>query len=55
MISPCEKTCVPDYGTQECTVCGRTIQEIIDWSSYTHSQKKEVVKRLKKKKLDITE
>lgn len=48
--SPCENTCVPDEGTHHCIVCGRMIQEIMDWSTYTHSQKKEVVKRLKKNK-----
>lgn len=48
MISPCKQICLLDASKLFCQVCGRTLQEIAEWSSYTHSQRKEIVKRLKK-------
>jgi len=33
-----------------CAACGRTMWEIANWSSMTHSQRKVIVKRLKELK-----
>ena len=47
MISPCEKVCILDRAKEICSVCGRTTWEIANWSGMTHSQRKEIIKRLK--------
>jgi predicted Fe-S protein YdhL (DUF1289 family) len=50
VLTPCEKTCVLEEDKHHCAVCGRTTQEIAEWSSMPHSQRKEIVKRLKESK-----
>ena len=50
MITPCQKTCILDRAKECCAVCGRTSWEIANWSSITHSQRKNIVKRLKGQK-----
>lgn len=42
--SPCNQTCVLDGVI--CTGCGRTIEEVVNWSRMTDHQKKEILKRV---------
>ena len=48
--SPCTSTCELDQASVYCVKCGRSTQQIQDWSIYTHDQKKEIVKQLKQKR-----
>lgn len=47
MISPCVKQChIPKDG-DVCTGCGRTLDEIRDWSHMTDDQRQVVMDRLR--------
>jgi len=48
--SPCQKICKLDPVTDYCTVCGRTMEQIQDWSSYSDEMRSEIMKDLKVKK-----
>lgn len=50
--SPCQKVCNYDPVVEHCVTCGRTLQEIADWSSTNRDQKK-IIKQSAKKRLDI--
>jgi len=41
--SPCIKTCVIDAGTRLCVGCGRTIDEISAWSTYTSEHRRRIM------------
>ena len=44
--SPCVSICVLDpAGTNVCTGCGRTLDEVAAWSELTNAQRREVVAR----------
>jgi predicted Fe-S protein YdhL (DUF1289 family) len=44
--SPCVKKCELDMTRRTCTGCKRTVQEIVDWSSYNDEQRKAVLIRI---------
>ncbi|MDQ7817677.1 MAG: DUF1289 domain-containing protein [Melioribacteraceae bacterium] len=44
--SPCTNQCFVPPGTNLCTGCYRTIQEIIDWLNLTDDGKVEILKRI---------
>lgn len=46
MTSPCVSVCRLDADKMFCTGCGRTIQEITDWSKLTAEQQAAVWDRL---------
>lgn len=47
--SPCIGICSStNLGDDICVGCGRTAQEVIDWNSYTDSQKIEINLRLQR-------
>jgi hypothetical protein len=54
--SPCVKTCVLDPGSGLCLGCGRTLDEIADWSGLGDDERRrilaELAARLKKFKPD---
>ncbi len=41
--SPCIKTCVIDPATRLCDGCGRTIDEIAVWSTYTNDDRRRIM------------
>ena len=45
-ISPCVGICTIDKDTQNCIGCGRTQDEIRDWTIYTDEKRREVMERL---------
>lgn len=49
--SPCTNVCVLD-GTI-CTGCGRTIEEVVNWSRLSDEQKKAVLKRVAPSLLEV--
>jgi uncharacterized protein len=49
MMSPCNKICVIDAITKTCDGCGRTLQEITNWTRYTEEQRRVIMERLKEK------
>lgn len=54
--SPCVEVCNYDSMVEHCATCGRTLQEIADWSSADHDRKKTIkqsAKKRLKKKLDM--
>lgn len=47
MITPCVKVCVIDKITELCKGCGRTLQEIANWSRYTDEERNSIIDKLK--------
>jgi len=45
--SPCNSICTLDHKTKLCKGCGRTVEEIVGWISYTEQEKKQVLDSLK--------
>ena len=45
-ISPCTKNCSLNTSTNICEGCGRTLDEIIEWTRMTDEEKQQVMKRL---------
>ena len=43
MISPCIRHCTLDPETGICVGCGRTLQEIGNWSRYTDDERQAIV------------
>lgn len=41
-----ELSCTTNFGGDYCKACGRTVEEIRDWNSYTETQKLNVIKRI---------
>lgn len=46
MESPCVKICVIDEARGICTGCGRSRREIAQWTSYTDSQRRQIMNEL---------
>jgi predicted Fe-S protein YdhL (DUF1289 family) len=44
--TPCIKVCVIDPGTRLCQGCGRTIDEIAAWSTYTNEHRRRIIAEL---------
>jgi uncharacterized protein len=44
--SPCEKVCVVDPDTQVCVGCNRTLEEITNWTRYTHAERRAIMAAL---------
>ena len=47
--SPCTDICTTDPESGLCIGCGRTKKEIENWFSYTDSEKKQVLMKIKKR------
>jgi predicted Fe-S protein YdhL (DUF1289 family) len=45
-ISPCVQICQIDKETRLCKGCGRTIDEIREWTRYTEEERMVVMRRL---------
>ena len=41
--SPCKDICTTDSESGLCVGCGRSIEEIANWNSYTDIKKKEIL------------
>jgi len=50
--SPCNELCLIDEETGLCTGCLRTCDEIALWATYTNEQKKNVLSKIKDRKID---
>jgi len=48
--TPCEATCVLDKEDKYCEKCGRDIQDIQNWLTYSEEKRKDIVKQIKKKR-----
>ena len=46
MITPCISICKIDKESRTCEGCGRTLDEIRDWSKYTSDERLEIMRRL---------
>lgn len=45
-ITPCVQVCRIDVESKTCNGCGRTIDEIREWTSYTEEERMAIMKRL---------
>ena len=45
-ITPCVSVCKIDKQTRKCTGCGRTIDQIKDWTKYSDQDRMNVMKEL---------
>jgi predicted Fe-S protein YdhL (DUF1289 family) len=50
LVSPCIKVCRLIEGSNVCSGCFRTIQEITDWQDYKDREKLEVLNRIERRK-----
>lgn len=55
MQSPCEKICVIDPVTRTCSGCGRTLEEIANWTRYSDAERARIMARLVREKDKVTE
>jgi uncharacterized protein len=44
--SPCEKICVMDPEINICVGCNRTLDEIANWASYSHAERRAIMAAL---------
>jgi uncharacterized protein len=44
--SPCEKICVVDPDSNICVGCNRTLDEIANWASYSHAERRAIMAAL---------
>ena len=44
---PCRGRCSHNVGGDICRGCGRTVEEVRDWNSYSPEQKKAVMERIR--------
>ncbi|MBI1937768.1 MAG: DUF1289 domain-containing protein [Ignavibacteriales bacterium] len=49
--SPCDGSCIIDPKTDYCKSCFRTMNEIMEWLSFTYEQRKDVLKKVEARKL----
>ena len=45
-VSPCIGICTIDKDTQNCIGCGRTQDQIREWTIYTDKQRDEIIKEI---------
>ena len=45
-MSPCTKNCSLNTSTNICEGCGRTLEEIVEWTRMTDDEKQQVMNRL---------
>lgn len=45
-VTPCVQICQIDKETRKCTGCGRTIDEIREWTNYTHEERMVIMRKL---------
>jgi len=45
-ITPCVQICRIDVESRVCSGCGRTIDEIREWTSYTEEERMAIMRRL---------
>lgn len=48
-LTPCVGRCSTSYGGDFCRGCGRSVEQIRDWNTYTDDQKLEIMDQLKGK------
>lgn len=46
MITPCISICKIDQQTRTCEGCGRSLDEIRDWSKYSDEERLDIMRRL---------
>jgi predicted Fe-S protein YdhL (DUF1289 family) len=46
MLSPCVKLCEVDLHRGICVGCGRTLEQIEEWSLYTDEEREKIMKEL---------
>lgn len=46
MITPCISICKIDQQTRTCEGCGRSLDEIRDWSKYSDEERDNIIRRL---------
>lgn len=45
-VTPCISVCRIDKDTRKCEGCGRTIEEISNWASYSEDERLDIMKKL---------
>jgi len=46
--SPCIEVCKMDIENNYCLGCGRSINQLTNWTNYTEKEKNEIINNLKK-------
>jgi uncharacterized protein len=45
--SPCVQQCNLDPKLQQCTVCRRTLAQVVNWIKFTDLERQEIMKQLR--------
>jgi len=45
-VTPCISVCKIDKDSRKCEGCGRSIEEITNWTKYTHEQRMDIMRKL---------
>ena len=49
-LTPCRGICSSTaLGTEFCIGCGRTLQQIADWATYTNKEKRDIMRKIREK------
>ena len=49
IVSPCEKICTVDPGSELCSGCGRSLAEIERWVKYSDAERERIMQELPKR------
>ena len=52
--SPCIDICTIDRDSGECIGCGRTIEEVSNWTNFDNLKKKQILENLNARKMQYT-
>ena len=52
--SPCIDICTIDRDSGECIGCGRTVEEVRNWTNFDNLKKKQILENLNARKMQYT-
>ena len=52
--SPCIDICTIDRNSGECIGCGRTVEEVRNWTNFNNLKKKQILENLNARKMQYT-
>ena len=52
--SPCIDICTIDRDSGECIGCGRTVEEVKNWTNFDNLKKKQILENLNARKIQYT-
>lgn len=51
-LTPCVGRCSLSFGGEICNGCGRSVEQVRDWNTYTDEEKRRIMDELQRRKDD---